>query len=79
MRLKQVKAEVDLQALKKEIAQHREEGNKLISHHKKMLEYYSDWEDKLVAIDKKIEQAMSDHGLSRQEVEEYDALADAFK
>ena len=76
-RIKQKRTEIDLRELRKEILAHKEEGKKIISHFKKLEEYYSDWEDRFNTIEKKITQAEEDHGLTRDEVTAYDALEDA--
>lgn len=72
------KSEIDLSDLRKRIQKHKEDGAKIISHFKKLEEYYSDWEDRLLELDKAISEAESTLGLTKQEVVEYNALEDAF-
>jgi uncharacterized protein YydD (DUF2326 family) len=76
-RIKNQKPVIDLHAIREEIVKHVDEGKKIISHYNKMLEYYSDWEDRLNAIDKKIAEAEEATGLTKDEIVEYDALAEA--
>lgn len=67
---------IDLNELREEIIKHKEEGIKIIAHFKKMEEYYNDWQDRLYALEKKITEAEEQHGITQEQVEEYDALAD---
>lgn len=73
---KQAEPTVDLNALRDKIARHREEGEKIISHFKKMEDYYSDWENRLVEIENEIDNAEETLGLTKKEITEYDATAD---
>ena len=55
------------------------EGKKIISHFSKMEKDYSDWEDRLNALDKKIYEMEDDYGLIPEEVfKEPDAIDDIF-
>lgn len=76
MRIKKPVKELDLQELRDEIVEIKKEGEKIISHFNKMQEYYSDWEDRLLKIEYAILEAEEQHGLTREEVVEYNALDD---
>lgn len=85
MRIREPNKSLTLDELRKEIEKHKEEGRKivadikiLLSHYKKMEEYYSEWEDELNNIQNKINKASQDYGIPVKEVEEYDALSDVF-
>lgn len=58
-----------LDELRAEIAAVKEEGRKIISHFKKMQEYYSDWEDRLNKIELEISQAEKELGLTKEVIE----------
>lgn len=67
----------DLNDLRKAIEFHKEQGARIISLQKNIEEYYAEWEDYLVKIDRAIAQAAEEHGITEQEVvepPEYDAL-----
>ena len=65
--------------MREEILNLKSEGKKIVSHYTKLEEYYSDWEDRLYKIEKKIQIAESELGLDKQEIEQYDALEDALQ
>lgn len=75
--IKAKKQEIDLDQLREDIIKHKEEGKKIISHFKKLEEYYSDWEDRMNAIENRISEAEDSSGLTKQEITQYDALQDA--
>lgn len=58
----------DLDALRRAVAEHRAEGKKIISHFKKMEDAYSDWEDRLIQIEKAIEEAEQITGIAKEEI-----------
>lgn len=76
MRLKKPKAQLNLQELREEIIALKKEGQIIMSHYKKLDEYYSDWEDRLYKIEKKIQEAEEQYNIPKEEIEEYNALAD---
>lgn len=57
-----------LDDLKAAIAEHREEGRKIIRHFKRLEQEYSDWEDRLVEIDRAIEECEKQTGLAKEEI-----------
>lgn len=66
-----------LEDLKLAIAEHKVEGKKIISHFNQMEKYYSDWEDRLVEIDRAIQEAENITGLPREEIiQEHDPIGD---
>lgn len=69
---------IDLADLRERIEKHKEDGEKIISHFNKMQEYYSNWEDRLLVLEKEISEAESTLGLTKEEVTEYNALDSAF-
>lgn len=76
--------DVTLEELKYLITVHKEEGRKIVkelqklqSHYEKMETLYSDWEDDMVALERIIDGAKSEHSLPIEKIEEYDVLADA--
>ena len=69
---------LNLNEIKKRVQEAKEQGRKLISHQKKMEEYYEEWETVMAQLDKDITQAAKEHGLTVEEVAEYDALSDIF-
>lgn len=73
---KKAKKNLNLEELREEIRLAREDGLKIISHYKKMEEYYSEWEDRLASIERKITDAEGT-GLDRQVIEQYNILQDA--
>lgn len=54
--------------LKKAIKLHWEEGEKIQSHYKRLEKGYSDWEDRLIAIENAITQLEDEAGLSKEEL-----------
>ena len=63
--------------MREEILELKEQGKKIISHYKKLEEYYSEWEDRLYKIELKIQEIEKDTGLDKEEIIAYDALEDA--
>lgn len=80
MRIKQTKATPDLGELRERWRKLKEEGElqvaKYISHMKKMEEYYSDWEDRLNAIQEEINKLEDEHGIKPEIIVEYDLTQD---
>lgn len=81
MQVRKPKSSVSLDDLKIVIRKHKEEGRrivaemkKIISHHQKMEEIYSDWERDMVTIDKLIEEKKEEYGVTSEEIEEDDVL-----
>lgn len=58
----------DLAALRQQMKEFMAETKKLKSHFAKMEAYYSDWEDRLVRIEKAICEAEDETGLTREEI-----------
>lgn len=54
--------------LKAAIKLHWEEGEKIQSHYKRLEKGYSDWEDRLIAIENAITQLEDDAGLTKEEL-----------
>lgn len=50
----------------------REEGLQIQSHYKRLEQEYSDWEDRLYALDKIISQAEEETGLTKEQIIEPD-------
>lgn len=75
--IRKPKKVINLQELREEIFKIKEEGSKIISHYRKLEEYYDDWQDRLYKIEKQIQEAENELGLNKEEIEEYDALSDA--
>lgn len=57
-----------LDDLKAAIAEHREEGRKIIRHFKRLEQEYSDWEDRLVVIEQEIDNCERQTGLTKDEI-----------
>ena len=77
MRIKKPRRELNLQELRDEIVELREQGEKIISHYKKLDEYYADWQDRFYKIELKIQEVERETGLDKQEITTYDVLEDA--
>lgn len=58
-----------LDELKAAIAKHKEEGAKIIRHFHRLEQEYSDWEDRLIAIESAIQEAEQITGLDKKEIE----------
>lgn len=54
--------------LKKAVKLHWEEGEKIRSHYKRLEQGYSDWEDRLIAIENAITALEDDAGLTKEEL-----------
>lgn len=68
-----------LDSLREEAKKLTLEGKKIISHYHKMEKDYSDWEDRLNALDKKIHEMEDEYGLIPEEVfKEPDVIDDIF-
>lgn len=83
MRMRKPDATINLEELKRKIQEHKDKGRELIvalkcliSHFERMQEYYSEWEDRMNAIQNEINKASEEHGVPIEQIEEYDALAD---
>lgn len=80
MRIKNTKATPDLQELRTRFYALKEEGERMcsnfVAHAKKMEEYYSDWEDRLNAIQEEINKLEKDYGIGAEEIIEYDLTQD---
>lgn len=70
----------NLDELREEARKVKEEGEAMMatfkSHFRKMEEYYSDWEDRMNAIQNKVNQAEEEHGISAEKLLEYDLTQD---
>ena len=80
MRIKQTKATPDLSELREEYRRIKEEGElqvaRYVAHMKKLEEYYSDWEDRLNAFEKKLQAIERDYGIDPNKITEYDIIND---
>lgn len=80
MRVKQTKATPDLSELREKYRKIKEEGElqvaRYAAHMKKMEEYYSDWEDRLYAIEKEIQNVEKDYGITADKITEFDIISD---
>lgn len=80
MKVKKTKATPDLAELRERYRKIKEEGelqvSRYVAHMKKMEEYYSDWEDRLYAIEKEIQNLEEEHGITADKVTEYDIIND---
>lgn len=54
--------------LRKAIKLHWEEGQKIQSHYRRLEKGYSDWEDRLIAIENAITELEDEAGLSKEEL-----------
>lgn len=83
MRVRAPDISISLEELKLLIRKHKERGRELIveikkleAHFDRMNEYYEQWEDDILAINKEIDKLKVSHGITIEQVEEYDALKD---
>ena len=77
MRIKQKpQSQLNLTEIKKELAKLREEGDKIISHYKRLNIEYDDWQDRFYALDKAINIAETEKGIGIQEQKEYNILGE---
>ena len=73
---KQLPALEDIARIRNTISELRAEGEKIISHYKKLDEYYADWQDRLYEVEKEIMGIETDYGLPKEQIAEYDAFDD---
>lgn len=57
-----------IEDLRKAIKLHWEEGESIQRHYKRLEKGYSDWEDRLVAIENAIDEMEQESGLSKEEL-----------
>jgi predicted nuclease with TOPRIM domain len=68
----------DIAALRQQLKEFMSETRKLKSHFAKMESYYSDWEDRLVKIEKAICEAEDEIGLTYEEIIQQPNAEDVF-
>lgn len=83
MRVRTPDKSISLEELKHLVKKHKERGRELITeikkleaHYDKMNEYYEQWEEDILSISKEIDNLKVSHGVTIEQVEEYDALKD---
>lgn len=60
--------------LRQEISKLKTEGKKIISHFKKLEEYYDDWQDRFNAVEKKLQEIENEVGIPPEQIAEYNAF-----
>lgn len=76
--IKTKKQTLSLDDLREQLQKLKEEGEKLVSHQRKLFEYYSDWEDRFLTLENEISAKEDETGLTRQEIVEYNPMDDVF-
>lgn len=74
--MRTARKDIDLDILRTRIIEVKEQGTKIISHFKKLEEYYSEWEDRLNEIQEQINKAEKQYGIPPKELEQSCVLDD---
>ena len=68
------KAELNLDDVRALVRKAHEEGLRIQSHYKRLEQEYSDWEDRIIALDKLLSDAEEQFNLPREEIEKDNLL-----